>query len=105
MIANPNREVLLTLTKAGLVELIGNEWYFVRMHDAVQICLQHIQSLNGSPRASDSFVQGKSSFFIKPSLRKQISPNVDLEMGEETALVSTSSDHQLQEPLLSRNLD
>ncbi|KAJ8438446.1 hypothetical protein Cgig2_027126 [Carnegiea gigantea] len=105
VIANPNREVLLTLTKAGLVELIGNEWCFVRMHDAVQICLRHIQSLNGSPGVSYSFIEGKSSFSIKPSQRKEVSLNVDLEVGDRTALVSTSSDHQLQEPLLSPNLD
>ncbi|CAN0837014.1 Sulfate transporter 4.1, chloroplastic [Linum grandiflorum] len=48
-ISNPNREVLLTLSKAGIVELMGKEWYFVRVHDAVQICLEHVQSMDQTP--------------------------------------------------------
>ena len=42
-ISNPNREVLLTLSRSGVVE-IGKEWYFVRVHEAVQVCLQHVRS-------------------------------------------------------------
>lgn len=26
--------------------MIGKEWCFVRVHDAVQVCLQHVQKLN-----------------------------------------------------------
>ncbi|KAM0953282.1 putative SLC26A/SulP transporter, STAS domain, sulfate anion transporter, STAS domain superfamily [Dioscorea sansibarensis] len=47
-IANPNREVHVSLSRAGLIDLIGKEWCFVRVHDAVQVCLQHVQSLDGS---------------------------------------------------------
>lgn len=25
--------------------MIGAEWYFVRIHDAVQVCLQHVQRI------------------------------------------------------------
>eukprot|EP01018_Ginkgo_biloba_P012068 Gb_27858 [translate_table: standard] len=42
-LSNPNQEVLLTLAKSGVLELVGKEWYFVRVHDAVQVCLSHMQ--------------------------------------------------------------
>ncbi|ESQ48780.1 hypothetical protein EUTSA_v10020199mg [Eutrema salsugineum] len=45
-ISNPNKEVLLTLARSGIVELIGKEWYFVRVHDAVQVCLHYVESSN-----------------------------------------------------------
>ena len=99
VIANPKREVLVTLTKAGLVDLIGKEWYFVRVHDAVQICLQHVQGgPNELPRAPDSFIEGKRRVFQRSNVRKE--ETVDLESGHQTQSSSTSSDPQLQEPLL-----
>ncbi|KAI3508618.1 hypothetical protein L1887_23627 [Cichorium endivia] len=45
-IANPNKEVLLTLAKSGLIEQVGKEWCFVRVHDAVQVCLQHVPNFH-----------------------------------------------------------
>ncbi|RID71479.1 hypothetical protein BRARA_C03415 [Brassica rapa] len=48
-ISNPNKEVLLTLARSGIVELIGKEWYFVRVHDAVQVCLHYVESRNQTP--------------------------------------------------------
>ena len=45
-VSNPNKEVLLTLARSGIVELIGKEWYFVRVHDAVQVCLHYVESKN-----------------------------------------------------------
>ncbi|CAG7882425.1 unnamed protein product [Brassica rapa] len=48
-ISNPNKEVLLTLARSGIVELIGKEWYFVRVHDAVQVCLHYVESKNQTP--------------------------------------------------------
>ncbi|CAA6654877.1 unnamed protein product [Spirodela intermedia] len=48
-IANPNRDVLLTLSRSGLIDLVGKEWYFVRVHDAVQVCLQRVQSISERP--------------------------------------------------------
>ncbi|KAA3464284.1 sulfate transporter 4.1, chloroplastic-like isoform X2 [Gossypium australe] len=53
-ISNPNRNVLLMLSKSGVVELIGKEWYFVRVHDAVQVCLQHVESIKEDHMASGS---------------------------------------------------
>ncbi|XP_077214482.1 putative sulfate transporter 4.2 isoform X1 [Tasmannia lanceolata] len=52
-ISNPNREVLLTLSRSGTIELIGKEWYFVRVHDAVQVCLQYVQKMNEMPKGLD----------------------------------------------------
>ncbi|KAL5711092.1 Sulfate transporter 4.1 [Ranunculus cassubicifolius] len=46
-ITNPHREVLVTLIKSGVFDLIGKEWYFVRVHDAVQVCLQKVEQIKG----------------------------------------------------------
>ncbi|XP_068637279.1 probable sulfate transporter 4.2 [Aristolochia californica] len=61
-IANPNREVLLTLSRSGVLELIGKEWYFVRVHDAVQVCLQHVQRMNGAAKAGNIAPKKQSGF-------------------------------------------
>ncbi|CAM6114239.1 unnamed protein product [Calypogeia fissa] len=44
-LCNPNRTVMTTLARAGVPDLIGHEWYFVRVHDAVQTCISHTQAL------------------------------------------------------------
>ncbi|KAG6538989.1 hypothetical protein ZIOFF_004141 [Zingiber officinale] len=54
-IANPNQGVHLLLSRSRVIELIGVEWFFVRVHDAVQVCLQHVQNMNPStPKVSDN---------------------------------------------------
>ncbi|XVF75419.1 hypothetical protein PTKIN_Ptkin13bG0187100 [Pterospermum kingtungense] len=102
-ISNPNREVLLTLSKAGVVELIGKEWYFVRVHDAVQVCLQNVQSIKEAPKASsDPAPEEKPSFFQR--LLKQRGQDLsvsELESGSVKPSDSKQSDPQL-EPLLFR---
>ncbi|XVE99466.1 hypothetical protein REPUB_Repub03eG0200600 [Reevesia pubescens] len=101
-ISNPNREVLLTLSKSGMVELIGKEWYFVRVHDAVQVCLQHVQSIKEAPKASHPSPEEKPSFFQR--LLKQRGENLsvaELESGNNTPSDPKHSDPQL-EPLLFR---
>ncbi|EFJ29944.1 hypothetical protein SELMODRAFT_90185 [Selaginella moellendorffii] len=45
-LSNPNEQVMKTLDRAGIPELIGLEWYFVRVHDAVQVCLSRLQKEN-----------------------------------------------------------
>jgi sulfate transporter 4 len=102
-ISNPNREVLLTLSRSGIVELIGKEWYFVRVHDAVQVCLQHVQSLKQTSKTPDPSPEDK-----KPSLFQRLLKQrgedlsiTDLESGNQTSLTSKDTDPQL-EPLLSR---
>ncbi|KAF5948023.1 hypothetical protein HYC85_013980, partial [Camellia sinensis] len=101
-IANPNREVLLALTRSGVVELIGKEWFFVRVHDAVQVCLQHVQSLDVSPKAPKPLSEDKSTFFQRLSKqRTKEFPTADLESGERHSRISKDADPQL-EPLLSR---
>ncbi|BFG22586.1 hypothetical protein CerSpe_088600 [Prunus speciosa] len=95
-ISNPNREVLMTLSSAGVVDLIGKEWYFVRVHDAVQVCLQHVQSLKETPKAADpSSEERLSSFQRLIKQRAEDSSVAELESG------SKDIDPQL-EPLLSR---
>ncbi|XP_020585462.1 probable sulfate transporter 4.2 isoform X2 [Phalaenopsis equestris] len=62
-ISNPNRKVLQTLSRAGLIELIGKRWYFVSVHDAVRACLQEMPSLPGnSPRLADQSPQRPRGF-------------------------------------------
>ncbi|CAI0411457.1 unnamed protein product [Linum tenue] len=97
-ITNPNREVLLTLSKAGVVELIGKEWYFVRVHDAVQVCLQQVQSLH---QTSSPAAESKPNRFER--LLKQRGEDLsvaELESGQRKASASRNGDPNL-EPLLS----
>ncbi|KAG5239795.1 sulfate transporter [Salix suchowensis] len=70
-ISNPNRDVLLTLTKAGVVQLIGKEWYFVRVHDAVQVCLQRVLSSSQTPKKPDPFDGDRPSFFKRLSKQRE----------------------------------
>ncbi|XBH69276.1 hypothetical protein VPH35_097206 [Triticum aestivum] len=61
-IANPNRQVHLLLSRAGIIDMIGAGWCFVRVHDAVQVCLQHVRSSSSnaiklSPQASGNLTE------------------------------------------------
>ncbi|KAL2230271.1 UNVERIFIED_CONTAM: Sulfate transporter 4.1, chloroplastic [Sesamum indicum] len=96
-ISNPNGDVLLTLTRSGVVNLIGREWYFVRVHDAVQVCLQHVQRLNESPRTQSSLLENKSSLFQRVLRQRQEEVSLSqLESGNRE--IDTSH----LEPLLSK---
>ncbi|KHN45677.1 Putative sulfate transporter 4.2 [Glycine soja] len=105
-ISNPSPEVLLTLSRSGLVELIGKEWYFVRVHDAVQVCLQHVQSLKGasnSPQAPFSSVENKPSLFARLSKERVEKLSItDLESGNGRPPLPEERDSKL-EPLLSKD--
>lgn len=103
-ISNPNREVLLTLSRSGVVEMIGKEWYFVRVHDAVQVCLQYVQGLKETPQTADPAI-GERPNVIQRLLkqRSEDSSIVQLESGYLGSSVSEDSNPQL-EPLLSRKI-
>ncbi|XP_074576535.1 LOW QUALITY PROTEIN: putative sulfate transporter 4.2 [Curcuma longa] len=80
-IANPNQGVHLLLSRSRVIDLIGAEWFFVRVHDAVQVCLQHVQNMNPStPKVSDntnSDPKRQSSFLQSLWKRKHdVDPNV-----------------------------
>ncbi|KAF3790965.1 putative sulfate transporter 4-2 [Nymphaea thermarum] len=62
-LANPNQKVLQTLASSGVLELIGKEWYFVRVHDAVQVCLQHVQNLKEAQKKVDPTMKNEPSIF------------------------------------------
>ncbi|RYR60133.1 hypothetical protein Ahy_A04g017226 isoform D [Arachis hypogaea] len=105
-ISNPSPEVLLTLSRSGVVDLIGKEWYFVRVHDAVQVCLQRVQNLkgvsNGSSRAP-TFSEDKPSLFER--LLKQRGENLsitDLESGNGRPPPSNNDKASHLEPLLPK---
>ncbi|XP_010520166.1 PREDICTED: sulfate transporter 4.1, chloroplastic-like isoform X2 [Tarenaya hassleriana] len=91
-ISNPNKDVHLTLARSGMVELIGKEWYFVRVHDAVHVCLQHVQSLNQNPR---NFEDVKSTFSRR--FWSKTPESGDVESGNVKA---SDSAPQLKQPLL-----
>lgn len=105
-ISNPNREVLMTLSKAGLVDLIGKEWYFVRVHDAVQVCLQHVNSVNESPKSANSPLDSGKPSFLKRLLKQRGEDflSSQLEAGQRTdaAAPAQSGDDHLEEPLLAK---
>ncbi|KAL3523767.1 hypothetical protein ACH5RR_016601 [Cinchona calisaya] len=101
-ISNLNRDVLLTLTRSGVVDLIGKEWYFVRVHDAVQVCLQHVQSLTEAPKTSESPLDNRPSFLRRLlKQRTEEVSNTDLESGQKQNSSYKDADPQL-EPLLLR---
>ncbi|CAL5064046.1 unnamed protein product [Urochloa decumbens] len=60
-IANPNRQVHLLLSRSGIIDLIGDGWCFVRVHDAVQVCLQHVQTSSSSALKLASQASGDSA--------------------------------------------
>lgn len=101
-IANPNRDVLLTLAKSGFIDLVGKEWCFVRVHDAVQVCLQHVQSLTSSSlKAPQVTLHNSSSYLdILKERRKADLTADEMESGERERLISKDAD-PLIEPLLS----
>ncbi|XP_022990262.1 sulfate transporter 4.1, chloroplastic-like isoform X1 [Cucurbita maxima] len=102
-ISNPNRDVLLTFSRSGVVELIGKEWFFVRVHDAVQVCLQHVESLKETTMRSVSSPNDASTYIqrLVKSRNEDLSVS-QLESGFQKLPSSNEIDPQL-EPLLSRN--
>ncbi|XP_047325890.1 sulfate transporter 4.1, chloroplastic-like isoform X2 [Impatiens glandulifera] len=94
-IANPNKDVLSTLSKSGLVDMIGKEWCFVRVHDAVQVCLQKVQNLPGTPRSPQQPLSKETSSFFKRMLK---------ERAEELACSNLESGDTISElePLISK---
>lgn len=83
-ISNPNCDVLYTLSRAGLVDLIGKNWYFVRVHDAVQVCLQHVQRLNETSNNSAEPLINEEPSVLKRLLRNRLDGLFykDLESGQ-----------------------
>ncbi|KAK6145333.1 hypothetical protein DH2020_022153 [Rehmannia glutinosa] len=101
-ISNPNRDVLLTLTRSGVVDLIGREWYFVRVHDAVQVCLQRVQSLTDSPRTQSSLLENRSSLFQRLPKQRPEDSLSQLESGNREIFTSKDEVTSHLEPLLSK---
>ncbi|MBA0697588.1 hypothetical protein Goari_021124, partial [Gossypium aridum] len=103
-ISNPNRNVLLMLSKSGVVELIGKEWYFVRVHDAVQVCLQHVESIKEDHMASgsDSSPEETESSLFKSLLKQrgEDSSVAELESGTNNKPSDLKHSDPLLEPLL-----
>lgn len=104
-ISNPNQDVLLTLAKSGFIDLVGKEWCFVRVHDAVQVCLQYVQtSTSRSPRTPRLSLHNSTSYSerlneILNEKRKEDFSASEMESGERERLYSNEANLML-EPLL-----
>ncbi|PWA96548.1 sulfate transporter 4.1 [Artemisia annua] len=106
-IANPNQDVLSTLAKSGFIDLVGREWCFVRVHDAVQVCLQHVQNststsssnLTASPRTPRRSIHNSFSYERLTERRREDLSASEMESGERGHSLSKDADPTL-EPLL-----
>ncbi|KAL8257651.1 hypothetical protein R6Q59_029692 [Mikania micrantha] len=102
-IANPNHDVLSTLSKSGFIDLVGKEWCFVRVHDAVQVCLQYVQTSTVSPRSPHISIHNSASFSERLNERlnrKEDLSAADMESGRRERLTSIDADSIMQ-PLLA----
>lgn len=85
------------------MDLIGKEWYFVRVHDAVQTCLQYVQSLNGSPKTPEELESDyKPNLFHRfQKQRTEDFTSSELESGIRQVSIFKETNPSL-EPLLQR---
>lgn len=98
-IANPNGDVLETLARSGFIDLVGREWCFVRVHDAVQVCLQNVETLisNGLPNKTPPkpSIHNSSSFIQRlKEKRKQDLSSDDMESGETQLILEPLLPHK-----------
>ncbi|XP_076905059.1 sulfate transporter 4.1, chloroplastic-like [Bidens hawaiensis] len=103
-IANPNRDIFVTLSKSGFIDLVGKEWCFVRVHDAVQVCLQYVQTSIPSPKTPQISLHNSTSFSERLNERlnrKEELSASEMEAGERERLISTDAD-PITQPLLGR---
>ncbi|MFS7913387.1 putative SLC26A/SulP transporter, STAS domain, sulfate anion transporter, STAS domain superfamily [Helianthus anomalus] len=103
-IANPNQDVFLTLSKSGFIDLVGKEWCFVRVHDAVQVCLQYVQTSTPSPKTPHLSLHNSTSFSERLNERmnrKEELTAAEMESGEREQILSGDADPIMQ-PLLAR---
>lgn len=47
MICNPSPRVVRLMERSGLINKIGREWIFVRVHDAVVACQRSLMQMEG----------------------------------------------------------
>lgn len=73
-LSNPNHQVMVTLAKSGILEIVGKDWYFVRVHDAVQVCLSHMQK-----QQQEIDNEGQEHYFDTMSQSSRISTFTDSE--------------------------
>lgn len=95
---------MLSLTRSGVVDLIGKEWYFVRVHDAVQTCLQHLQSLSLNESSKSPEMDSDYKPHLHQRVRKQRADDFtssELESGNRHVPTSKETNPNL-EPLLPR---
>ncbi|WVZ63075.1 hypothetical protein U9M48_012740 [Paspalum notatum var. saurae] len=105
-IANPNRQVHLLLSRSGIIDLIGAGWCFVRVHDAVQVCLQRVPNSSSSSalklaaQASGDFVDSVST----PKAEKQSQKQHGFFLNLWKAKDRNADDGGEVQPLLRQNL-
>ena len=73
----------------------------MRVHDAVQVCLQHVQSLNQTPKNPVPFGEDKQDFFQRLSKQREEDLSIaELESGDKKTSAPRFTEPHL-EPLLS----
>ncbi|MFS7916553.1 putative SLC26A/SulP transporter, STAS domain superfamily [Helianthus anomalus] len=98
-IANPNQDVFLTLSKSGFIDLVGKECCFVRVHDAVQVCLQYVQTSTPSPKTPHLSLHNSTSFSERLNERmnrKEDLTAAEMESGERERILSGDADPIMQ---------
>ncbi|KAJ4978964.1 hypothetical protein NE237_009744 [Protea cynaroides] len=104
-IANPNQEVLLTFARSGVIELIGKEWFFVRVHDAVQVCLQHVRSTQETRTIVDPPSEGEPTLFQRLWKQKRdVLSTSDLESGDQEPRLVREIERVVQTPEMQPSL-
>ncbi|CAI5979772.1 unnamed protein product [Closterium sp. NIES-65] len=71
--SNPSPKVMLTMARAGFPDLIGRQWYFVRIHDAVQVCLALLEDTEITIETPSRYQRADSS-----AVTQQVSPTPGL---------------------------
>ncbi|CAI5499305.1 unnamed protein product [Closterium sp. Naga37s-1] len=71
--SNPSPKVMLTMARAGFPDLIGRQWYFVRIHDAVQVCLALLEDTEITIETPSRYQRADST-----AVSQQVSPTPGL---------------------------
>ncbi|CAA2957921.1 sulfate transporter, chloroplastic-like, partial [Olea europaea subsp. europaea] len=103
-ISNPNQLVLLTLARSGTIDLIGKEWYFVRVHDAVRVCLQQVQNLNEFPKKPEPSLENNRPGHFQKLLKERTEDFCisQLESGNLQNFTFSDDNTHLEPPLLRK---
>lgn len=64
MICNPSPRVVRLMERSGLINKIGREWIFVRVHDAVVACQRSLMQMEGGGSLGPVIGHSLSSMWV-----------------------------------------